>query len=93
MSKKQTLRQMLREEATSELEILCNQVVDKVQKMMPHYLPGHDVMRLISSSRNQALKDKLVTKIANEKEQGLLRIYAEKKEAPSVTPINKETSK
>lgn len=80
--KKKTLRQQLREQATSELEILRNKVVDAVAKMMPHYLATQDLLTLASSTRNQSLKNKLVSKIANEKEAELLRLYNKQNDLP-----------
>lgn len=80
--KKPTLRQQLREQAESELEILRNKVVDTVAKMMPHYLATQDLLTLASSKRNQSLKNKLVSKIANEKEAELLRLYNKQSELP-----------
>jgi hypothetical protein len=74
--KKETLRQKLRAEASLKLDELVKDMqkdADLIVRGTP--LLGTDLMYLASSTRNETLRNNMITALANAAEQELLEIY------------------
>ena len=74
LATKPTLRQELKQQAESELDILRNQVVDAAAKLCPHYVTTQDILTLAASQHTKSLRNKMVSKIVADKERELLAL-------------------
>lgn len=72
--KKTTLRQRLRANAEKKLDEICTTMVTAGHRAVEESeteLDARDIMHLLSVKQNKTLRDKLVTKLANEAEAKL----------------------
>ena len=82
MSKTMTLRQQLREQAGSELDVLRNKAIDAVAKIAPANISTQNLLRLACNGRVAALREKMITRLANEAEHKLIALYNKQEGLP-----------
>lgn len=78
-AKRMTLRQRLRADAEEQLHYLKQGVVDACKKVVGQTseINALDVMRLCCTEHTKSLEHRVITELANEKEDRLQRFYEE----------------
>lgn len=85
LTRKLTLRQRLRADAETRLDKIISDSQDEVNKLLEGTgLACWDVMLLATGRKNNTLRSHLVSKLANEAEEELERIYNAQQSLPGV---------
>lgn len=73
--KELSLRQQMRKQAELDLDALLDNVREAVSGVAPGYLGSVDLLKLLSSSQTKTVRERVITKMANQAEAELVKLW------------------